>query len=174
MKLTWLYYLPCCVLLGTLTACGQDPAISADEKLSPITSQIPPPHKPMTEPTVVAPLVYQLAKDPFVNPYRTAPSSADTPNTRALPPITRPVAQATSQIPTQPNPMMAMSPKKVTDLLCVNQVLPSPIIPQLISLRPKASGCTLTAVACVSRWSIMTYRCLSIRGFYPIIHAPWR
>lgn len=81
MKLTWLYYLPCCVLLGALTACGQDPAISADEKLSPIISQIPPPHKPVTEPTVVAPLVYQSAKDPFVNPYRTAPSSANTPNT---------------------------------------------------------------------------------------------
>lgn len=66
-----------CLMLGALTACGQNPAISADEKLLPITSQTPPPQLVTPQPPVLTPLAYHAAKDPFINPYRTAPSSAD-------------------------------------------------------------------------------------------------
>lgn len=55
-----------------LVACGESPSDIADQKLAPITSQSPPPKALSPEPIPVMPQAYQAAKDPFINPYRTA------------------------------------------------------------------------------------------------------
>lgn len=66
----------CCgVVLCLLTACGQTPSKSADDKLASIISQVPPPVASSPDMPVPTPLAYQASKDPFMNPYRTVQSS---------------------------------------------------------------------------------------------------
>lgn len=71
------------LMLAALMGCGQEPSKSAEQKLAHITSQTSPPQLLAPKPPVIMPLTYQQAKDPFINPYRTAQPSAQAPNAQA-------------------------------------------------------------------------------------------